>query len=99
MFPDSDPTFKDADSLGLLTLVTQALGAQGWRPAQVTVTLLAQRPKIAPHAPAMAVNLARAMGIEASLVNVAATTSEGLGFAGRGEGMAALATAVIAAID
>jgi 2-C-methyl-D-erythritol 2,4-cyclodiphosphate synthase len=99
MFPDSDPAFKDADSLGLLELVTQALGGQGWRPAQVTVTLLAQRPKIAPHAPAMAANLARAMGIEAGLVNVAATTSEGLGFAGRGEGMAALATAVIAAID
>ncbi len=99
MFPDSDPAFKDADSLMLLGLVTQALAAQGWRPQQASVTLLAQRPKIAPHASAMRANLARAMGIDPALVNVAATTSEGLGFAGRGEGMAALAVATIAPLD
>jgi 2-C-methyl-D-erythritol 4-phosphate cytidylyltransferase/2-C-methyl-D-erythritol 2,4-cyclodiphosphate synthase len=98
LFPDSDPAFKDADSLGLLGLVVKALTVQGWRPAQVTVTLVTQRPKIAPHAGAIAANLARAMGLDPLLVNVAATTSEGLGFAGRGEGMAALATAVITAI-
>jgi len=59
------------------------------------VTLMAQRPKIAHHAPAMAANLARVLGIAPQAVNVAATTSEGLGFTGRGEGMAALALASI----
>jgi 2-C-methyl-D-erythritol 4-phosphate cytidylyltransferase/2-C-methyl-D-erythritol 2,4-cyclodiphosphate synthase len=95
LFPDSDAAFKDADSLGLLAQVRELLAGQGWRPAQVSVTLMAQRPKIAPHAPTMAGNLARVLGLATSEVNVAATTSEGLGFSGRGEGMAALALATI----
>lgn len=96
MFPDSDPAFKDADSLELLAQVGQRLAREGWRALSLSVTLMAQRPKIAPQAPAMAQNLARALGIADSAVNVAATTSEGLGFTGRGEGMAALALATIA---
>ncbi len=99
LFPDSDAAFKDADSLELLARVRQSLAREGWRAVQVSVTLMAQRPKIAPHAPAMALNLARVLGIAASEVNVAATTSEGLGFPGRGEGMAALALATIARLE
>ena len=64
-------------------------------PQAVSVTLMAQAPKIAPHAPAMAQNLAQVLGLQPAAVNVAATTSEGLGFSGRGEGMAALALATI----
>lgn len=99
MFPDSDPAFKGADSMELLSRVVQRLGEAGWRPQQVSVTLAAQRPKIAPHVEAMRDNLAARLGIEPGMVNVAATTSEELGFVGRSEGMAALATAVIVAVE
>ncbi|MCA1906234.1 MAG: 2-C-methyl-D-erythritol 2,4-cyclodiphosphate synthase, partial [Desulfarculus sp.] len=95
-FPDRDPAFQDADSLVLLGRVRQMLAQEGWRPVSLSVTLVAERPRIAPHAPAMAANLARVLGIATQAVNVAATTSEGLGFTGRGEGMAALALASIA---
>jgi 2-C-methyl-D-erythritol 4-phosphate cytidylyltransferase/2-C-methyl-D-erythritol 2,4-cyclodiphosphate synthase len=96
MFPDSDPAWAGADSLELLGRVVERLAGQGWRPAQVSVTVCAQQPKLAPHAPAMRAALAARLGLEPGLVNVAATTTEGLGFAGRGEGMAAWATAVLA---
>lgn len=96
MFPDSDPAFAGADSLELLTQVAARLADEGWRPQQVSLTLLAQRPKIAPHYPAMRAKLAQAMGLEPTAVNLAASTTEGLGFVGREEGMAAWATAVIA---
>lgn len=99
MFPDSDPAYRDAESLGLLGQVVQRLAQEGLRPHQVSVTLLAQEPRIAPHAPQMRRNLAQALRLEPGMVNLAATTSEGLGFAGRGEGMAALATAVIGPLD
>lgn len=95
MFPDSDAAYQGADSLELLERVRRLLAKEGWRPQALSVTLMAQRPKIAPHAPAMAANLARVLGIAATEINVAATTSEGLGFTGRGEGMAALALATI----
>ncbi|MFZ5584980.1 MAG: 2-C-methyl-D-erythritol 4-phosphate cytidylyltransferase [Thermodesulfobacteriota bacterium] len=95
-FPDTDPAFKDADSLALLAQVVALLAGRGWRPAQVGVTVIAQRPRLAPHMPAMAANLAHALGLTLETVNVAATTSEGLGFTGRGEGIAALALATIA---
>ncbi|MFH1060459.1 MAG: 2-C-methyl-D-erythritol 4-phosphate cytidylyltransferase [Pseudomonadota bacterium] len=95
-FPDSDPAYQDADSLVLLGRVQDLLAAQGWRPVQVGVTVIAQRPKLAPHMPAMAANLARVLDLTLDAVNVAATTSEGLGFTGRGEGIAAQALAFIA---
>ncbi|MCB2227637.1 MAG: 2-C-methyl-D-erythritol 2,4-cyclodiphosphate synthase [Desulfarculaceae bacterium] len=95
MFPDSDPAFAGADSIALLGAVKERLAGAGWQPAQVSATLLAQAPKIAPHYPAMRARLAEALGLEPGLVNVAASTTEGLGFVGRGEGMAALATARI----
>jgi 2-C-methyl-D-erythritol 2,4-cyclodiphosphate synthase len=94
-FPDKDPAYEDADSLNLLKQVKDMLLDAGWRPRQVSVTLMAQSPRIAPHARDMVENLARHLGLTPDRVNVAATTSEGLGFTGRGEGMAAWATAVI----
>jgi len=96
MFPDSDPAWAGADSMGLLALVVERLAREGWRPAQAGVTIVAQRPKLAPHVPAMRANLAQALGLNMQLVNVAATTTEGLGPAGRGEGIAATALAVLA---
>jgi len=96
-FPDHDPAYAGADSLALLGRVVEMLAARGWRPAQVSVTCLAQAPRLAPYREQMRANLARVLGLEAEAVNLAATTSEGLGFTGRGEGMAAWATAVVKA--
>ncbi|MEW5914566.1 MAG: 2-C-methyl-D-erythritol 4-phosphate cytidylyltransferase [Thermodesulfobacteriota bacterium] len=95
LFPDTDPAYAGADSLALLAQVVARLAAAGWRPAQVSATLAAQAPKVAPHVPAMRRNLAGVLGLAPEAVNLAATTTEGLGFIGRGEGMAALATATI----
>jgi 2-C-methyl-D-erythritol 4-phosphate cytidylyltransferase/2-C-methyl-D-erythritol 2,4-cyclodiphosphate synthase len=96
MFPDTDPALAGADSIGMLGEVAARLAEAGWRPVQVSVTLLAQRPKVAPHSGAMRARLAGALGLEPGEVNLAASTTEGLGFVGREEGMAAWATAVIA---
>lgn len=99
LFPDHDPAFKDADSLALLGRVVALLAEHGWRPAQIAVTLVAQGPKIAPHAPAMAQNLARVAGLSPGQVNVAATTTEAMGAIGRGEGMSALAVVTITPLE
>ena len=98
-FPDHDPAYAGADSLALLGRVVEMLAARGWRPVQVSVTCLAQAPRLAPYRERMRANLARVLGLEGGAVNLAATTSEGLGFAGRGEGMAAWATAVVRAVS
>jgi len=95
MFPDSDPAYAGADSLELLGRVVERLARDGWRPRQVSVTCVAQKPKLAPHAEAMRLKLAARLGLDPSWVNIAATTTEGLGFTGRGEGIAALANAVL----
>jgi 2-C-methyl-D-erythritol 4-phosphate cytidylyltransferase/2-C-methyl-D-erythritol 2,4-cyclodiphosphate synthase len=97
-FPDDDPAYKGADSLALLKKVVTTLAEKGLRPAQVSVTLMAQQPKIAPHVITMRQNLARCLGLSAEKVNVAATTTEKLGYIGRGEGMAAQATAVLTSL-
>ncbi len=96
MFPDTDPAYAGADSLALLDQVVARLAREGWRPRQASLTCVAQRPRLAPFAAAMRAKLAARLGLEPGAVNLAATTSEGLGFTGRGEGIAALATAVIA---
>ena len=75
--------------------IRDRLGGQGWSIGNVDATILAQRPKLAPHIPAMTQNLAAAMGVQPERVNVKATTEEGLGFTGAGEGMAAHAVALI----
>ena len=94
-FPDSDPAYAGADSLALLDRVVSLLRARGWRAVNVDATILAQRPKLAPYIPRMRANLARVMGVSPDRVNVKATTEEGLGFTGSGEGMAAHAVALL----
>ena len=94
-FPDTDPTYAGADSLKLLEHVAGLLRERGYRVGNVDATVLAQRPKLAPHIPEMRENLARAMGSDPAQVNVKATTEEGLGFTGSGDGMAAHAVALI----
>jgi len=95
LFPDSDPAYEGADSLALLRRVTEVLEEHGYRVGNVDATVLAQRPKLAPHIPLMREKLARAMGVGTGRVSVKATTEEGLGFTGAGEGIAAHAVALI----
>ena len=94
-FPDSDPAYAGADSLVLLDHVVALLGEKGWQVGNVDATILAQRPKLAPHIDQMRDNLARHMNVTAEQVNVKATTEEGLGFTGLGQGMAAHAVALL----
>ncbi|HEX6987922.1 MAG TPA: 2-C-methyl-D-erythritol 2,4-cyclodiphosphate synthase [Bacillota bacterium] len=94
-FPDTDPAYRGADSLRLLAYVRRRLGADGWRVVNVDATVVAERPRLAPHVDAMAANLAEVLEIDRARVSIKATTSEGLGFAGRGEGIAALATCLL----
>lgn len=94
-FPPSDPTYKGADSLKLLEHVVQLLAAEGYRPVNVDITLLAERPKIGPHAEAMKERISGALGVPVRRVGIKATTNEGMGFVGEGQGMAAYAVALI----
>ena len=94
-FPDTDPAYAGADSLKLLAHVRALLEEKGYAVGNVDVTVLAQRPKLAPHILQMRDNLARVMGISPDCVNVKATTEEGLGFTGSGEGMAAHAVCLL----
>ena len=95
LFPDSDPAYAGADSLVLLRRVAEVLAEHGYGIGNVDATVLAQRPKLAPHIPEMRERLAAAMGIGPGQVSVKATTEEGLGFTGTGEGIAAHAMALI----
>ena len=95
MFPDSDPAYRGADSLGLLVRVMQRLREEGYRVGNVDATVVAQSPKLAPHIPQMRRNLARAMGVPLDQVSVKATTEERLGFTGGELGMAAHAVALL----
>ena len=92
-FPDTDPAYAGADSLELLRRVMAML--PGYRVGNVDLTILAQRPKLAPYVPQMVQRLAAAMEIAPDRVNVKATTEEGLGFTGSGEGIAAHAVALL----
>ena len=95
LFPDSDPAYAGADSLVLLRRVAEVLAEHGYGIGNVDATVLAQRPKLPPHIPEMRERLAAAMGIGPGQVSVKATTEEGLGFTGTGEGIAAHAVALI----
>ena len=95
LFPDSDPAYEGADSLALLSRVVEVLDENGYRVGNVDATVLAQRPKLAPHIPLMRERFAAAMGIDPGRVSVKATTEEGLGFTGSGEGIAAHAVALV----
>ena len=95
-FPPSDPRFAGADSGDLLREVARLLREAGWAPVNVDATLIAEAPRIGPHAAAMRERIAACLGLSPDAVGVKATTNEGMGFVGRGEGIAALATAAIA---
>lgn len=97
-FPDNDPAYKDADSLMLLTKVRILLERHGYRVVNVDATILAQEPKLAPYVPSMRQNVAKALGVEISLVSVKATTEEELGFTGQRQGIAAHAVCLIESI-
>jgi 2-C-methyl-D-erythritol 2,4-cyclodiphosphate synthase len=94
-FPDSDPRYQGIDSRELLRHVAQLLRAKGLRPVNVDATIIAEAPRMSPHIPRMVENIAADLGIDAGAVNVKATTTEGLGFAGRGEGIAAQAICLV----
>jgi 2-C-methyl-D-erythritol 2,4-cyclodiphosphate synthase len=95
-FPDTDPAFREISSLELLRRTTELLAAAGFGVLQVDATLLAEAPKISSHYPAMRRNIALALGIDVEGVSLKATTTEGLGFVGRREGIAAQAVCLIA---
>lgn len=92
-FPDTDMRFKGADSVKLTEHVLLLLKEQGWQVNNVDVTIIAQRPKLASFIPAMRTKVAQVLGVSENCVNVKATTTEKLGFTGRGEGIAAEAVA------
>jgi 2-C-methyl-D-erythritol 2,4-cyclodiphosphate synthase len=94
-FPDDDERWRDADSMQLLARVLELLDARGMRPVNVDCTLVLERPRIAPYRPAIRESLASALGLALERVSVKATTGEGMGFVGRGEGAAALAIATV----
>ena len=95
LFPDSDERYRGADSRVLLREVADLLERRGFSVGNVDVTLIAQRPKIAPYVPRMRENIAADLKLPLEAVSVKATTEEGLGFTGSGEGMAAHAVALI----
>ena len=89
LFPDNDPAYEGADSVALLRRVAERIAAEGYQIGNIDATILCQRPKLAPHIPQMRQILAEACGLSADCVSVKATTEEGLGFTGSGEGIAA----------
>lgn len=94
-FPSTDVRWKDADSRGLLRLVRSLLERDGWRVNNLDATIIAQQPRLREHIPAMQANLALDLGVDLGAINVKATTEEGLGFTGRGEGLAAHAVCLL----
>ncbi|MEE1011244.1 MAG: 2-C-methyl-D-erythritol 2,4-cyclodiphosphate synthase [Acutalibacteraceae bacterium] len=95
IFPDNDPEFKDADSLLLLREVVSLLRSKGFSIVNIDATLIAQSPKMRPYIEAMRNNIADACGVSADFISVKATTEEGLGFTGSGEGISAHAVCLV----
>lgn len=94
-FPSTDPKFANANSLDLLAAAVAMLAEHGWKIANVDATVIAQAPQLAPHREAMQTKLASACGIEKNQVSVKATTTEGLGFIGNNEGIAATSVVLV----
>ncbi len=94
-FPDNDPRWRDCDSRVMLREVMGLVGNQGWQLGNADLTLMAEAPKMAPHIPAMLACLAADLACESAQLNIKATTTEGLGFIGRGEGVACHAVALL----
>lgn len=97
-FPDSDERYKGISSIALLKKVGKILQENGYMIENIDSTVIAQRPKLLPHRPQMAENIAAALGIEKEQVSVKATTEEGLGFTGTGEGISAQAIALLSSV-
>jgi len=95
MFPDSAAANAGRDSIEMLALAVARVRASGWAPAQVDVTVIAETPRLGPHRPAIRERLAAALGIDASEVMVKGKTNEGMGWIGRGEGLACIAVATL----
>lgn len=94
-FPDTDPAYKDADSMKLLSHVKTLLAERGYRVGNMDATIVAQRPKLAEFLPKMCKNCADTLQIKEDAINIKATTTEHLGFTGRGEGISAYAVCLI----
>jgi 2-C-methyl-D-erythritol 2,4-cyclodiphosphate synthase len=95
LFPSTDPKLEGADSLELLTGAWERVQAHGWRLANADVVLIGEEPRLAPHRDEMRRRLAAALDVDPEIVAVRATTTDGLGFTGRGEGLAAQAVALL----
>jgi len=95
LFPDTDPAYAGADSLELLRIVSKRMMDAGYRFSNGDITILAQRPKLAPFIPIMRSKTAEALGVEPDQISVKATTEEGLGFTGSGEGISAHAVVLL----
>lgn len=98
-FPDTDERWRGADSRMLLRRVVEIIAEKGFTPGNVDITIIAQAPKMRPHIDAMRANVAADLGIDIDCVGIKATTTEHLGFTGRGEGIAAQAVALITRIS
>jgi len=94
-FPSHDPRWKDQPGSVFLSYTLDLLCQQGWRIGNIDTTIVAQRPQMQPHIPAMRAHLAKCLGLEQAQVSVKATTTDGLGFTGRREGIACYAVALI----
>lgn len=94
-FPDNDPKYGGADSRTFLREVLKKITAQGFHIVNIDATIIAQEPRMAPHVPRMIGNIATDLGLKPAQVNIKATTTEGLGYTGRGEGIAAQAIALL----
>jgi 2-C-methyl-D-erythritol 2,4-cyclodiphosphate synthase len=97
LFPDTDPQWKDADSMELLRTAHELVRGRGYTLAQADCSVVTERPRLGPHLGAMAAALAARLGVESGAVSVKAKTNEGMGFIGRGEGLAVIAVAVLEA--
>lgn len=98
-YPPDDPAYAGADSRRLLAEVGAAVTEAGYRPESVDATVIAERPKLGPHLPRMVQAIGEALGLDPARVNVKATTNEGIGAIGRGEGIAAIAVALLSEVE
>jgi 2-C-methyl-D-erythritol 2,4-cyclodiphosphate synthase len=97
LFPDDDPQWKDADSMELLRTAHELVRGRGHAVVQADVTVITEAPRLAPHLAAMSAALAARLGLPAAAISVKAKTNEGMGFIGRGEGLAVIAVATLEA--
>lgn len=98
-FPSSDPSLEGIAGLAMLSRVVELVSEKGWRVENVDGTIVAQRPRLSPHTPRMRVAVAQMLGIEEERVNIKSKTTDGLGFTGTGEGMAAYCTVMVSRLQ